>query len=821
MQSWLINSMKNLGYVANDQGVCYGVAYMGIQAFLADDLETFNERIEIIKNLHLENTTANQFNLLLKELRKQSKPEELIQFDIEAVEEIPAFFDGVEFYQQAYHHPEFFEPQKVPSKQDALKSMPLLLSKKLETEGGIAHIDRFVGAYEKKDLINYFRSLQESYDRQPEIKDAIIFNFNSGIHAIAVGYDPISRQWTLIDANQLPARQILFIDKIAERVISAFSTNNIAVLSTEVFGNKKAESNLQFIVQNWKKNPKWQKIHQIDIESKIDKINMVSKNPIKKDSRGSSLLTVAASEGHTKVVNDILIKNRDIINDAESDGYTALHLAIEHEHTEIINLLLKYPIDPNRKNKDNFTPLHIAIRQGYVEIVERLLDLGADCNILSKDGNALHIAAKYGHPNIIELLIKKDRDIAINAQYITDKTPLCLAVESGHLETVKLLISLGAKVNISLGATPLHVAAQQGNSAMIELLLAHGAKNVIEKKSDNMTPLLVAAKNGHLETVKLLLSNGADITATCSNGASALYLAAENGHSNVLKLLIENGLLGFIDAACSDGSTPLFAAAANGHLDAVNILLEHQPSLNVVRSDGLTPIMIAAKNNHAEIVSLLLSKGADTKHIVTQFNAYNGKNVLHIAIEKGHTNIVKMLLENHVDSNSVIKISSSTTTQLTSALYLAVEKGQTEIVQLLLQHNANVNFTNYDNKTPLHIAAQKGYKDIVIALLANGADVDIETDKNLTALKLAEHARNTEIIEILEKHKIQNYLTAYKIPLDANPSKLGFFKNKELQAVHKLWFVMEGKKPVDSLKKFEKELKDIGFGSTYHRLMKL
>lgn len=820
MQTWLINSMKNLGYKANYSGVCYGVAYMGIQAFLADDLATFNERLEIIKNLHLENLTANQFNLLLKKLRKQSKQEELIEFDIKAVEDIPAFFDGIELYQQAYHYPEFFEPQNAPSKQDALKPMPLLLSKKIENEGGIAHIDRFVGAYEKKDIINYFRSLQESYDTQPEIKDPIIFNFNSGIHAIAVGYDPISRQWTLIDANQLPARQILFIDKIAERVISAFSTNNIAVFSTEVFGSKKAESNLQFIVQNWKKNPKWQKIHQIDIESKID-INMVPKKPIKKDSRGSSLLTVAASEGHTKVVNDILIKNRDIINDAESDGYTALHLAIEHEHTEIINILLKYPIDPNRKNKDDFTPLYSAIKKGYLEIVERLLDLGADCNILSREGKALHIAAKYGQPNIIELLIKKDENVEFAARYSFEKSPLCLAVEYGHLEAVKRLISLGVNVNISLGATPLHVAAQQGNSAIIELLLTHGAKDVIEQKSNDMTPLLVAAKNGHLEAVKQLLNNGADITATCLNGASALYLAAENGHTNVLKFLMENGLLGYFDAACSDGSTPLFAAAANGHLDAVNFLLEHQPSLNVVRSDGFTPIMVAAKNNHADIVSLLLSKGADTKHIVTQFNAYHGENVLHIAIEKGHTNIVNMLLENHVDTNSVIEINSSTITLRTSALYLAVEKGQTEIVQLLLQHNANVNFGNYDNKTPLHIAAQNGYKDIVIALLANGANVDKKTDKNLTALNFAEQENHTEIIEILEKHKIQNYLTAYKIPLDASPSKLGFFKSKELQAVHKLWFVMEGKKPVDSLKKFEKELKDIGFGSTYHRLMKL
>ncbi len=57
-------------------------------------------------------------------------------------------------------------------------------------------------------------------------------------------------------------------------------------------------------------------------------------------------------------------------------------------------------------------------------------------------------------------------------------TPLHLACSQGHLEIVKILLTLGgAKVNILAGehGTPLHCAARAGKVQIVSYLLLHKA----------------------------------------------------------------------------------------------------------------------------------------------------------------------------------------------------------------------------------------------------------------------------------------------------------------------------------------------------------
>jgi hypothetical protein len=48
-QDWIISRMKKMGYPSDDGGVCFGIAIMAMQAFLVNDLKTFNKRLQIIK----------------------------------------------------------------------------------------------------------------------------------------------------------------------------------------------------------------------------------------------------------------------------------------------------------------------------------------------------------------------------------------------------------------------------------------------------------------------------------------------------------------------------------------------------------------------------------------------------------------------------------------------------------------------------------------------------------------------------------------------------------------------------------------------------
>lgn len=56
---------------------------------------------------------------------------------------------------------------------------------------------------------------------------------------------------------------------------------------------------------------------------------------------------------------------------------TALHWAVEEEHTELVKLLLKHGASPVAMSKYDETPLSIAEEMGYREVVEILLANGS------------------------------------------------------------------------------------------------------------------------------------------------------------------------------------------------------------------------------------------------------------------------------------------------------------------------------------------------------------------------------------------------------------------------------------------------------------
>ena len=69
-QDWLIIRMKRLGYHSNVDGVCYGIAHMGMQAILSERIAEFNDRLIKLKIEILQDTV-----------------------------DLRAFFDGVQLYQ--------------------------------------------------------------------------------------------------------------------------------------------------------------------------------------------------------------------------------------------------------------------------------------------------------------------------------------------------------------------------------------------------------------------------------------------------------------------------------------------------------------------------------------------------------------------------------------------------------------------------------------------------------------------------------------------------------------------------------------------------
>lgn len=94
--------------------------------------------------------------------------------------------------------------------------------------------------------------------------------------------------------------------------------------------------------------------------------------------RTAETLRAAATDGNLAEVTACIEAGVDV-NDASRYGVTALALACDHDHTEVVRALLDAGASPNAKDTFyGFTPISWAIMRKSPRIVELLLDKGVD-----------------------------------------------------------------------------------------------------------------------------------------------------------------------------------------------------------------------------------------------------------------------------------------------------------------------------------------------------------------------------------------------------------------------------------------------------------
>eukprot|EP00184_Porphyridium_aerugineum_P002789 CAMPEP_0184700338 /NCGR_PEP_ID=MMETSP0313-20130426/12203_1 /TAXON_ID=2792 /ORGANISM="Porphyridium aerugineum, Strain SAG 1380-2" /LENGTH=588 /DNA_ID=CAMNT_0027159951 /DNA_START=196 /DNA_END=1959 /DNA_ORIENTATION=- len=146
----------------------------------------------------------------------------------------------------------------------------------------------------------------------------------------------------------------------------------------------------------------------------------------------------------------------------------------------------------NCRDERNWTALHLAVENSHENIVELLLNKGANINDeYNYRATALHIATKKNSASMVKLLLNKGANVNHENNY--GITPLYSATEYGFENIFNILVANGANVNCKNenGLTPLHRAVMSGHENIVELLLNHGARTW-EKKNDGKTPLDVA-----------------------------------------------------------------------------------------------------------------------------------------------------------------------------------------------------------------------------------------------------------------------------------------------------------------------------------------
>ena len=108
----------------------------------------------------------------------------------------------------------------------------------------------------------------------------------------------------------------------------------------------------------------------------------------------------------------LLLKYKADINAQDMDGRSMLSTAVEVGNEEMVQFLLTDPqVLVNLADKNNVTPLHLAAAFGRVDLTATLIQASADVNAPdSRNATPLHYATYGGTPEIVTLLLEAGAD---------------------------------------------------------------------------------------------------------------------------------------------------------------------------------------------------------------------------------------------------------------------------------------------------------------------------------------------------------------------------------------------------------------------------
>lgn len=170
------------------------------------------------------------------------------------------------------------------------------------------------------------------------------------------------------------------------------------------------------------------------------------------------------------------------LNVIDWEGYTPLHVAVRNDQEELVSILLgkKAPLTCCNIVGESGIPLHHAVWNGNRKIAQLLIDADIDKEAINladpKYGNtAMHFAAWFDYPDIIQILIDAKADISKTNKL--GSMPLHSASWRSSVASLKVLLECGADAEQSnrrgIGNTPLFLAAKSGSTDCLNALIEH------------------------------------------------------------------------------------------------------------------------------------------------------------------------------------------------------------------------------------------------------------------------------------------------------------------------------------------------------------
>src|SRR3990167_8579512 len=432
----LINRAKQFGPVKID-GICAGIAGMGMQAILARDLDTYDQRLNAINSIEID-----QFKQTIDILNQNR---------IAVIKETKEKIHGLDKKIIVEEKNKLMNEVIIQEKLNQLKET----IDQLITEGILKENEREQELARRKELM-LFNALQQKAIEKAMVKlepkeqyllDAPIFFEGTKLYYHGYQYPQLFDKRSRPVAQNVKLSVPLLTPKILEATggisfVDGFSGMYTLKLLTAYFScfsallkNNNIKSPIVFMLSNGN--------HQITIGYDplqvqpwilIDANQLPTKNFSDTALLVNNILRAFGCVKETNFSTEIYVNKTDknIINNLltsfktescwiesqtvtdekarwkDKDGYSWLYCVSKEGYLHYVKELLAHGSNVNEKNEyeEGATPLYIAAQNGHAAIVEELLAYGAKMDEKSKVGiTPLYIAAQNGNVDVVKALL--------------------------------------------------------------------------------------------------------------------------------------------------------------------------------------------------------------------------------------------------------------------------------------------------------------------------------------------------------------------------------------------------------------------------------
>lgn len=335
----------------------------------------------------------------------------------------------------------------------------------------------------------------------------------------------------------------------------------------------------------------------------------------------------------------------------------------------------------------------IASALNHAETVSILLSPAGNASLTVANphgSTALHIAAHFGHVDVLRILLQHNRNHHSFDDYDADDefssvegssglldkanrqgtTPVLAATKNGKLQALTILHEYGADFSRQDQANQdcVMMAALDNSHAILDYFASIAKVDSVSSPNFNQplpitleTPFHVVVRFFHVDTCKALLraTPHVDLTARNADGKSAYHIAVDARAYPILKEClchsdyrekwesVINMVIGNTNSSCQEttGMTPLQYAIFKGDVESVK-LLARVSDFTATASNFSPPLFMAIKLNNLEVVETLLTYASKNDTLdVNLRNDSNGHTALITAATLGLADMCELLVE--------------------------------------------------------------------------------------------------------------------------------------------------------------------------------